>query len=142
MNKVIPVIYLTTFTLFLFLSCRESQPESSVFDPLQYVDPFIGTGFHGHTFPGATTPFGMVQLSPDTHIPGWDASSGYHYADSIIYGFTHTHLSGTGIGDMGDILLLPFTGEINENLVGKIEKIDEKAKPGFYKVKLKKLIKI
>src|SRR5262245_34754695 len=80
-------------------------------DVLKLVDPFIGTGDHGHTFPGATTPFGMVQLSPDTRTEGWDACGGYHYSDKSILGFTHTHLSGTGIGDYGDILLMPFTGD-------------------------------
>ena len=76
-------------------------------NPLKYVNPFIGTGGHGHTFPGATSPFGMVQLSPDTRLTGWDGCSGYHYSDSIIYGFSHTHLSGTGVSDYGDILLMP-----------------------------------
>jgi putative alpha-1,2-mannosidase len=66
-------------------------------DLTQYVDPFIGTGGHGHTFPGATMPFGMVQLSPDTRLSGWDGCSGYHYSDNVIYGFSHTHLSGTGV---------------------------------------------
>lgn len=75
------------------------------------VNPFIGTGGHGHTFPGATLPNGMVQLSPDTRTMGWDACGGYHYSDSSILGFSHTHLSGTGIGDYGDILFMPFTGE-------------------------------
>ena len=65
-------------------------------DYARWVNPFIGTGGHGHTFPGATTPFGMVQLSPDTRIDNWDGSSGYHYSDDVIYGFSHTHLSGTG----------------------------------------------
>src|ERR1700741_1592120 len=78
----------------------------------QYVDPFIGTGGHGHTFPGATLPFGMVQLSPDTRIDGsWDGCSGYHESDSIIYGFSHTHLSGTGCSDYGDIMLMPMMGK-------------------------------
>ena len=78
---------------------------------LQYVNPFIGTGGHGHTFPGATTPNGMVQLSPDTRTLGWDACAGYHHSDSSILGFSHTHLSGTGIGDLGDILFMPCTGK-------------------------------
>jgi predicted alpha-1,2-mannosidase len=82
-------------------------------DILQQVDPFIGTGFHGHTFPGATTPFGMVQLSPDTRTAGWDACGGYYDADTEIWGFSHTHLSGTGIGDYGDVLVMPFTGDIH-----------------------------
>ena len=123
---------------FSMLACQQKRDETQAvaFDPLTYVDPFIGTGFHGHTFPGPTLPFGMVQLSPDTHIPGWDASSGYHYADSVIYGFSHTHLSGTGIGDMGDILLLPFTGEIHDSLIAHFDKSEEEASPGYYKVKL------
>src|SRR5690349_23388461 len=76
-----------------------------------HVNPFVGTGGHGHTFPGAVLPFGMVQLSPDTRVDGsWDGSSGYHYSDSLIYGFSHTHLSGTGCSDWGDILLMPTAG--------------------------------
>src|SRR4030095_8018165 len=81
-------------------------------DLTRYVDPLIGTGGHGHTYPGATMPFGMVQLSPDTRLTGWDGCSGYHYSDSLIYGFSHTHLSGTGISDYGDILLMPTVGEV------------------------------
>src|SRR5437773_10905131 len=77
---------------------------------IKYVDPFIGTGGHGHTFPGPTLPFGMVQLGPDTRLSGWDGASGYHHDDRFIYGFSHTHLSGTGVGDYGDVLLLPGTG--------------------------------
>ena len=78
----------------------------------QYVNPFIGTGGTGHTFPGATVPYGMVQLSPDTRIDGsWEGCSGYHYSDNRIYGFSHTHLNGTGVSDYGDILLMPTMGE-------------------------------
>src|SRR6266581_3262557 len=77
-------------------------------DLTHWVNPFIGTGGHGHTFPGATLPFGMVQLSPDTRTDNWDGSSGYHYSDDIIYGFSHTHLSGTGIPDYCDILFMPM----------------------------------
>ncbi|WP_456441745.1 glycoside hydrolase domain-containing protein, partial [Caldithrix abyssi] len=82
-------------------------------DFIQYVNPFIGTGGHGHTFPGATLPFGMVQLSPDTRISGWDACGGYHYSDSTIIGFSHTHLSGTGCIDYGDILFMPTVGKLH-----------------------------
>jgi predicted alpha-1,2-mannosidase len=81
-------------------------------EPVGAVDPFIGTGGHGHTYPGATVPFGAVQLSPDTNVAGWDASSGYHYADPTIMGFSHTHLSGTGCGDMLDVLVVPRSGPI------------------------------
>src|ERR1700712_5268121 len=76
------------------------------------VNVFVGTGGHGHTFPGATVPFGAVQLSPDTGIRDWDWSSGYHHDDSTLMGFSHTHLSGTGVGDILDLLLVPRTGEV------------------------------
>ena len=81
-----------------------------------YVNPMIGTDGTGHTFPGATLPFGMVQLSPDTRIDGsWEGCSGYHYSDSKVYGFSHTHLSGTGVSDYGDILLMPTFGDASIN---------------------------
>jgi predicted alpha-1,2-mannosidase len=102
--------------------------------PVDYVDPMIGTGFHGHTYPGAVVPFGRVQLSPDTRLEGWDASSGYHYSDSTIYGFSHTHLSGTGIGDMGDILFLPYTGDLIEKPIATFSHDDESASAGYYSV--------
>lgn len=102
----------------------------------------IGTGGHGHTYPGATVPFGMVQLSPDTRIDGsWDGCSGYHYDDSVIYGFSHTHLNGTGCSDYGDIMLMPTMGEHNfiPNEYGsKFSHSNEKATAGFYSVKLDK----
>ncbi|HEX5885525.1 MAG TPA: GH92 family glycosyl hydrolase, partial [Pyrinomonadaceae bacterium] len=99
---------------------------------------FIGTAGHGHTFPGAIVPFGMVQLSPDTRLTGWDGCSGYHYSDSIIYGFSHTHLSGTGISDYGDILLLPTVGEVSFDKVhtASFQHQNETARPGYYSVKL------
>src|SRR5438445_7413064 len=105
----------------------------------RYVDPFIGTGGHGHTFPGATMPFGMVQLSPDTRLTGWDGCSGYHYSDSVIYGFSHTHLSGTGISDYGDVMLMPMMGEPSLDpkiYSSKFSHKNEKASAGFYSVKL------
>ena len=108
----------------------------------QYVNPFIGTGGHGHTFPGATVPFGMVQLSPDTRIDGsWDGCSGYHYSDSVIYGFSHTHLNGTGVSDYGDIMLMPSMGEPsfdNKIYSSTFSHDNEKASAGFYRVKLDK----
>ncbi|HTL74456.1 MAG TPA: GH92 family glycosyl hydrolase [bacterium] len=113
---------------------------------LEKVDPFIGTGFHGHTFPGATTPFGMVQLSPDTRTSGWDACGGYYDADTEIWGFSHTHLSGTGIGDYGDVLLMPFTGEVgigsgtpdkpDYSYRSAFKKENQFATPGYYRVLL------
>ncbi|GAB2822619.1 GH92 family glycosyl hydrolase [Ferruginibacter profundus] len=105
----------------------------------RYVDPIIGTGGHGHTYPGAVLPHGMVQLSPDTRLEGWDGCSGYHYSDNYIYGFTHTHLSGTGCSDYGDILLMPMTGipsPDNKIYGSKFSHTNEKATPGYYSVKL------
>jgi len=107
------------------------------------VNPFIGTGGHGHTYPGATLPFGMMQLSPDTRLEGWDGCSGYHYTDNYIYGFSHTHLSGTGVSDYGDILLMPTNQVIfNNGADGKkgyrahFSHKNEIASPGYYKVLL------
>src|SRR6185437_12105241 len=114
--------------LFLFL-----LPVSAQQDLTRYVNPFIGTAGHGHTFPGAIVPFGMVQLSPDTRLTGWDGCSGYHYSDSIIYGFSHTHLSGTGISDYGDILLMPT---ISRAHTSRFQHKNETATPGYYSVKL------
>ena len=108
----------------------------------KYVNPMIGTGGHGHTYPGATVPFGMVQLSPDTRIDGsWDGCSGYHHDDSVIYGFSHTHLNGTGCTDYGDIMLMPTMGEPNfdpKQYGSKFSHSNEKAMAGFYSVKLDK----
>ena len=108
-----------------------------------YVNTFIGTGGHGHTYPGATMPFGMMQLSPDTRLDGWDGCSGYHYSDDYIYGFSHTHLSGTGVSDYGDVLIMP-TNEINFNngadgqngYGSKFSHDNEVASPGYYRVQL------
>lgn len=130
---------LSVAVMGLATSCQQKPESQPLADEVQYVDPFIGTGFHGHTFPGATRPYAMVQLSPDTHIMGWDASSGYHYEDHQIYGFSHTHLSGTGIGDLGDILLLPFSGGDSIKPVATFKKETEKATPGYYAVRLENL---
>ncbi|HLP52162.1 MAG TPA: GH92 family glycosyl hydrolase [Chitinophagales bacterium] len=123
--------------LLLMLSFQLSAQR----DYAQYVDPFIGTGGHGHTFPGPTLPFGMVQLSPDTRLSGWDGCSGYHYSDNLIYGFSHTHLSGTGCSDYGDILLMPTTGKVqvnNKKYSSTFKKESEKASAGYYTVYLDK----
>ncbi|MEO9482044.1 MAG: GH92 family glycosyl hydrolase [Ekhidna sp.] len=124
----------------MLISCSPSTPKTA----FERVNPFIGTGGHGHTFPGATMPFGMVQLSPDTRLEGWDGCSGYHYTDSVVYGFSHTHLSGTGIADYGDVLLMPYTGETfyNNGADGApgygspFLKSTEVAEPGYYAVNL------
>ena len=103
-------IYLLSILALCWVSFANAQSNL-----IQYVDPFIGTGGHGHTFPGATVPFGMLQLSPDTRLEGWDGCGGYHFTDDVVYGFSHTHLSGTGISDYGDVLLMPFTGKTHFN---------------------------
>lgn len=92
------------YAAIAFFVC--SSCTSGKYSPVDYVDPFIGTGFHGHTYPGATVPFGAVQLSPDTRAGNWDACAGYHYDDTTLKGFSHTHLSGTGCIDLGDILFV------------------------------------
>ena len=135
-NKIIITSFLMSFIFIISCGKNEIKQTETKVDLLNYVDPFIGTGLHGHTFPGPVMPNGMVQLSPDTKLNGWDSSSGYHYEDSTIYGFSHTHLSGTGIGDMGDILLLPFTGSLTDKKpIATFDKKDEKSKVGSYAVK-------
>lgn len=105
------------------------------------VNPLVGTAEHGHTYPGATVPFGLVQLSPDTPLQGWDGSSGYHYSDSVIRGFSHTHLMGTGVGGLGDILLVPTVGENSlkeSDYSSPFSHQQESASPGYYRVFLQK----
>lgn len=112
----------------------------------KFVDPFIGTGFNGHTFPGAVVPEGMIQLSPDTELMGWHSSSGYHYDKDTLFGFSHTHLSGTGMGGLGDILFLPFTednqkyiedsDDYGKAIAVKMDKTSEHAEVGYYSVEI------
>ncbi len=134
MKKLLLIIPIICF----FAACSHSGKA-----PVDYVDPFIGTGFHGHTYPGATTPYGAVQLSPDTRFGNWDACSGYHYSDSVIIGFSHTHLSGTGCIDLGDVLFHPTTKDVKLVSEGYIFDMlpfshkDEKASPGYYSVDFK-----
>ena len=99
------------------------------------IDPFIGTGGHGHTHPAATAPFGMVQIGPDTRREGWDGCSGYHYTDTTVWGFSHTHLSGTGVGDYGDFLFKPWSGPFADQPVA-FRKASERATAGYYGVTL------
>ncbi len=110
-------------------------------DPVDLADPMVGTGFHGHTYPGATMPHGAVQLSPDTRANNWDACSGYHYSDSTLNGFSHTHLSGTGCADLGDIFVRPLAGNVSISDTPLYSPVafshkDEKATPGYYSVRL------
>ena len=103
--------------------------------PVESVNPFVGTDAHGHTYPGATVPFGMVQLSPDTNTDGWDSCSGYHYSGTAIRGFSHTHLTGTGCGDLGDVLLMPTVGDVRlDNPESRFSHAHEHASPGYYRV--------
>ncbi|MGX1928532.1 GH92 family glycosyl hydrolase [Flagellimonas sp. 2504JD4-2] len=130
--------------LILVLGCSPQPQKIDAVESLtDFVNPFIGTDGPGNTYPGATTPFGMVQLSPDIGIPGWDRIAGYYYQDSIITGFSHTHLTGTGAGDLYDILVMPtnsrFSDSISENNYKPYSKFDhgkEGASPGYYWVDL------
>ncbi|MBE0643347.1 MAG: GH92 family glycosyl hydrolase [Bacteroidetes bacterium] len=124
--------------LLLFLSSVSVRLTAQQADPASFVDPFIGTGGHGHTFPGATVPFGMVQCSPDAGKSGWDWCSGYHASDSAVIGFSHTHLSGTGCADLGDILLLPITttDALDRGYRSTYDHGHEAASPGYYRVLL------
>ena len=125
----------------------EARASATPEDLTKYVKIAIGTGGHGHTYPGATVPFGMVQLSPDTYNDGWDWCSGYHYSDSSIMGFSHTHLSGTGATDMLDFLLMPGTGPAKtvpglrqnpgDGYRSRFSHDEEIAEPGYYSVMLR-----
>ena len=126
------------------VSCTPADQTAEA-DLLQYVDPFIGSGFHGHVFVGASVPFGMVQLGPNNIDKGWDWCSGYHYSDSICIGFSHTHLNGTGCGDMGDVMVMPMTevnvkrgnqDDISSGYASYYRHETEEAHPDYYSVML------
>ncbi len=134
-------ISIAAMLLVGFILAEGCGKKQHAFSPVDYVDPFIGTGGHGHTFPGATLPYGMVQLSPQTRLKGWDGCSGYHYSDSAIYGFAHTALNGTGASDYGDILVMPVVGKAtlsNDDYKSEFRKETEKARAGYYSVFLDK----
>ncbi|MBR5241039.1 MAG: glycoside hydrolase family 92 protein, partial [Muribaculaceae bacterium] len=138
------VLKLILPALLLLASCAKQEV-----DYAKYVNPFVGTGGHGHVYPGAVAPYPMIQASPDTRMYQWDACAGYHYTDTTINGFSHNHLSGTGCGDYGDILIMPMIGTPD-----KLDKEGEKsqempfcspfshenevAEPGYYSVMLEK----
>ncbi len=131
------------FLIFLFSShfVNAQKTKDKTKDFTQYVNPFIGTGGHGHTYPGPSLPFGMIQPGPDTRLEGWDGCSGYHYTDSLVYGFSQTHLSGTGIADYCDFLFMPTTGKpafVNSVYASPFQKKNEKASPGYYSTFLDK----
>lgn len=134
-------LYTPLLLVLILTACTSSQERAST-DYTQYVNPFIGTDFTGNTYPGAQAPFGMVQLSPDNGLPGWDRISGYFYPDSTIAGFSHTHLSGTGAGDLYDISFMPVTLPYKEaeaplGIHSKFSHDDESATAGYYRVLLK-----
>jgi predicted alpha-1,2-mannosidase len=139
MQLVIPVC-------LIFSACGPKQTKKQGSDTLGYVDPLIGTDGHGHTYPGATMPFGMVQVGPSNYSKGWDWCSGYHYSDTVLQGFAHTHLSGTGLSGLGDILLMPTSGKLylvpgtdehpDEGYSSRWSHQREEASPGYYRVHL------
>jgi predicted alpha-1,2-mannosidase len=122
--------------LWVCLLCLGIFNEAYAQSYTKYVNPFIGTAATGHTFPGATVPFGMVQLSPETGNFGWNYCSGYRYEDSTITGFAHTHLNGTGGVDLGDVLFFPYQGNAPQHFVSPFSRVTEKASPGYYTVVL------
>ena len=139
-------LLLPLLMLLALVACNNEPKADYVTDAAHYVDPFIGTGGHGHTFPGATVPFGMVQFSPDTRMNDWDGCSGYHTSDNTILGFSTTHLSGTGCSDYGDFRFMPIVGEVKLNKGDEdntasgyrsaFQHENEDAKAGYYSVLL------
>jgi predicted alpha-1,2-mannosidase len=135
--------------LLVSVSCSSSE---DILRPIDYVDPFIGSGGHGHVFVGACVPFGAVQIGPNNINKGWDWCSGYHYSDSLIIGFSNLHLSGTGIGDRGDVLIMPFTGEVrldkgkqeypHDGYLSAFSHDNESAEPGYYSVEMDNGVKV
>ncbi len=132
--------------LFLVVANLAIAQKRAGDQPVSYVDPYIGTGGHGHTFLGASVPYGAVQVGPTNIVKGWDWCSGYHYSDSVLIGFSQMHLSGTGIGDLGDVLIMPYTGAIRTNTGTQENPVSgygshythrhEQARPGYYSVQL------
>ena len=137
---IMPKKFFYLYIVFAFLATAAQAQKL-----IRYVDPTIGTGGHGHTYPGATVPFGMVQLSPDNGTEGWDWCSGYNYADSTIAGFSHMHLSGTGCGDWCDISVMPNISQIPDTAAHfkvKFKHSTEEKWPGYYTVTLNNGIKV
>ncbi|QTE22202.1 GH92 family glycosyl hydrolase [Polaribacter cellanae] len=142
-NPNIKIFYIL-LTLLTVVSCDKNSKEPEIQSLTEFVDPFIGTGGHGHTYPGATVPFGMLQVTPVNGISKWDWCSGYHYSDSVAVGFSHLALSGTGIGDLVDILFMPINKKVDLSINPKSRDSiaykssyshnNETAKPGYYQV--------
>lgn len=127
-------LFVVAFTATAIVACSNANKQEAEVSYTDYVDPFIGTGDHGHVFLGANVPFGMVQLGPSQYVKGWDWCSGYHHSDSALIGFSHTHLSGTGIGDLGDITLFPVVNP--QDTASAFSHDSEICRPGYYKVRL------
>ncbi len=134
------------------LSFSACSPDKNNPEPVDYVDPLIGSGGHGHVFVGANVPFGAVQLGPNNIYKGWDWCSGYHYSDSLIIGFSHLRLSGTGIGDLADVLIMPYTGKVrldkgrqeypHGGYLSTFSHENEAVSPGYYSVKMDNGVKV
>src|SRR5690554_769259 len=130
--------------LFAAASCNGPGQQGGSTDYTSFVDPYIGSDYHGHVFVGASVPFGAVQLGPNNETQGWDWCSGYHYSDSVLVGFAHTHLSGTGIGDLGDVVFMPVSDayhpeedtDIPYNWKSGYSHDRESVSPGYYSVHL------
>ena len=131
--KLLKKAFICATAVLCLAACGQSTSDSQ--DLTQYVNPYIGTGGHGHVFLGANVPFGFVQLGPTEPTRGWDWCSGYHYSDSVLIGFGHTHLSGTGIGDLGDVALLPVAAADQDSVM--FSHSDETVTPGYYALNLK-----
>lgn len=137
---------------FFASSCSTTEKAQDQIDYTAYVDPYIGSGEHGHVFVGANVPFGAIQAGPQNIHKGWDWCSGYHYSDSVIIGFSHTHLSGTGCADMGDVLLMPYAGEVRtirgeqDNIEGSASSYykhaNESVSPGYYSLLMDNGVKV
>jgi len=146
-NRIILICL--SVVLFTITGCNI---KTEAIEPVDYVDPMIGSGGHGHVFVGANVPFGAVQVGPNNIYKGWDWCSGYHYSDSLIIGFTQLHLSGTGIGDLGDVLIMPYTGDVklhkgkqeypHNGYLSTFSHDNEAVKPGFYSVKMDNGVKV
>lgn len=137
LKHLLRLLVVCTVWIIVACNCSTAQTNKRYEDKTLLVNPFVGTDAHGHTYPGAVACFGMIQLSPDTRLNGWDGCSGYHYSDSIIYGFSHTHLSGTGCEDLCDVLFTPTCyGDNATDYTMKFSHNEEKASAGYYSVKM------
>ncbi len=128
------LIFILSFSLLAGACSMRSNLESNT----QYVDPFVGAAEYGHCMPNACYPFGLIQVGPQSGNCSWDYTAGYQYKDTVIYGFSQTRVNGTGCPDLGDLLMLPFTGEVNQEYVSTYRKENQSAEPGYYTVYLDK----